>query len=338
MMTSVQASAVSAAPAPLAVSSCRFSTDDLPERDRVAFVCEVWGRAKRHIDIRPLGAGPYRASGVAWGLPGLPVASRISSPVQTVRGKAHLADGADDMLVMLRSGAGTASQLGREVSLQGGDAVLISNADVGVTTFPVDSHIHVLPAPRKVLEPRVRNLEDAFMRPVQQPAALRLLAGYLDAVEDEQMMADAGQACALHRTVATHVQDLVALVGGATRDAAVVARGGGVRAARLTAIRADILENLAQTRLSARLIAERHGVCERYVYALFEDSGVSFGAFVTEERLKRALAMLRDPACAEKRISDIALEVGFGDLSYFNRTFRRRYGATPGSMRRGDQP
>jgi len=32
-------------------------------------------------------------------------------------------------------------------------------------------------------------------------------------------------------------------------------------------------------------------------------------------------------------ISSIAYDVGFGDLSYFNRAFRRRYDATPSDIR-----
>jgi AraC-like DNA-binding protein len=32
-------------------------------------------------------------------------------------------------------------------------------------------------------------------------------------------------------------------------------------------------------------------------------------------------------------ISDIAFACGFGDLSYFNRVFRRQYGATPSRVR-----
>jgi AraC-like DNA-binding protein len=335
-MTNIETHVSQASPAPAHIASRRFSTDDLPDRDRVAFVREVWGRAKRQIDIEPLGEGPYSAAGVAWDLPGLSVVGRTSSPVKTTRTKAHLADGAEDMLVMVRSGSGTAFQLGREVPLEAGDAVLISNADVGVTAFPVASQILVLPASRQALAPVVRDVEDAFMRPVQQPGALRLLAGYVDMIEKAQLEAgDAPADVELQRTLAAHVRDLVALVVGATRDATEVARcGGGARAARLAAIRADVIANLGHTHLTARFMARRHGVCERYVFSLFEDSGVSFGAFVTEERLKRALAMLRDPACREKRISDIAFEVGFGDLSYFNRTFRRRYGETPTDIRR----
>jgi AraC-like DNA-binding protein len=35
------------------------------------------------------------------------------------------------------------------------------------------------------------------------------------------------------------------------------------------------------------------------------------------------------PSFADRNISSVAFDVGFGDLSYFNRTFRRRYAATP---------
>lgn len=314
----------------------RFSTNDLPDRDRIAFVRDVWGRAQRHVDITPLGDGPYRSEGAVWQLPGLHIACRTSSPVRTERKTGHLADGAADMLVLLRAGSATASQLGREVAMQAGDAVLISSADTGVTTMPTESEIVVLPAPRSMLAPLVRDVEDAFMRPMRHSAALRLLAGYVSQLEDGALLSDATPGAAdLQRTIASHIRDLMALVIGAAHDTAEAARTGGVRAARLATIRADILENLAQVRLSAKLMAERHGLSERYIHALFEDSGVTFSAFVTDERLKWALAMLRDPTCRDKRISDIAFEVGFGDLSHFNRAFRRRYGDTPRSLRRG---
>ena len=45
--------------------------------------------------------------------------------------------------------------------------------------------------------------------------------------------------------------------------------------------------------------------------------------------------MLMDPACDAMRISDIAFAVGFGDLTTFNRAFRRRYGDTPRALRHG---
>ena len=44
--------------------------------------------------------------------------------------------------------------------------------------------------------------------------------------------------------------------------------------------------------------------------------------------------MLSDPRAGEMFISAIAYEAGFGDLSYFNRTFRRRFGASPSDVRK----
>jgi AraC-like DNA-binding protein len=40
-----------------------------------------------------------------------------------------------------------------------------------------------------------------------------------------------------------------------------------------------------------------------------------------------------DPRRAIAAVSAIAFEAGFGDLSYFNRAFRRVYGATPSDVR-----
>jgi AraC-like DNA-binding protein len=48
-------------------------------------------------------------------------------------------------------------------------------------------------------------------------------------------------------------------------------------------------------------------------------------------RLRKAAELLAREA--ERRISDIAFDCGFNDLSYFNRCFRRRFGLTPSAAR-----
>jgi AraC-like DNA-binding protein len=66
-------------------------------------------------------------------------------------------------------------------------------------------------------------------------------------------------------------------------------------------------------------------------------SGMSFTAHVNELRLQKAFALLAAAGDA-RRISDIALEVGFSDISHFNRSFRSRFGDTPSGVRaRGGQ-
>ncbi len=106
-----------------------------------------------------------------------------------------------------------------------------------------------------------------------------------------------------------------------------------MRAARRHAIKTDIRASLGEQGLSLSAIAARHGITPRYVQALFADEGATFSQFLLDERLARVHRVLRNPMHAPRRTSDIAFDAGFGDLSSFNRAFRRRYGATPSDVR-----
>jgi AraC-like DNA-binding protein len=59
----------------------------------------------------------------------------------------------------------------------------------------------------------------------------------------------------------------------------------------------------------------------------------TFSEFVLDFRLAQALRPLRDPRMVDRTISSTAFSLGFGDLSYLNRKFRRRYGAAPSDIR-----
>ena len=73
----------------------------------------------------------------------------------------------------------------------------------------------------------------------------------------------------------------------------------------------------------------------RYLHKLFESEGITYSEFVLGQRLARAHCLLTNPLHSRRAISTIAFELGFNDLSYFNRTFRRRYNATPSEIRDG---
>jgi AraC-like DNA-binding protein len=120
---------------------------------------------------------------------------------------------------------------------------------------------------------------------------------------------------------------------GATRDAAEIADGRGLRAARLRAIKADIAGKLDRGDLSVDALAAQHRVTPRNVQMLFDGEGTTFTQFVRDQRLARAHRMLTDPRLAGRSISTVALDAGFGDISYFNRAFRRRFGDTPSGVR-----
>jgi AraC-like DNA-binding protein len=313
----------------------RFSTDDLPERDRVPMAREVYGRLMAKLDIEPAPDVPLHFRVVAKVLPGLVISSSSKSPMISKRTRELLADGNDDVILAASPTAGNMlSHVGRELVTRSWDASLFSAADVAsMKTVSMPRCIN-LSLRRSRLACIVPGLEDRFLRPI--PAsndALQLLTRYVGLFDDHHQLTTPE----LRRLAVNHVYDLVALALGATGDAAETAKDGGVRAARLHAIKADILARLNQPGLTVAAIAVRHGVSPRYVQMLFEREGTTFSRFLLDQRLRRAHRMLTDPRLAERTITDIASEAGFGDLSYFNRAFRRLYGETPSGTRAGSR-
>jgi hypothetical protein len=105
-------------------------------------------------------------------------------------------------------------------------------------------------------------------RPRPTRETLRLLASYADLVQ--QMPAPANPKL---RELVEQVRDLMALaLGGASNSAASdgsmqSAKGGGMRAARLRAIKADILAHLGARDVSLDAVARRQGISPIYVCA-----------------------------------------------------------------------
>ncbi len=108
---------------------------------------------------------------------------------------------------------------------------------------------------------------------------------------------------------------------------------GALRAARLGAIKSDILDNLRQHSLSIHATASRHGISTRYIHQLFAADGTSFADFVLQQRLAVVHMMLSDMRFGDRSISAIVFEVGFGNVSAFNRAFQRCYDMTPSDVR-----
>jgi AraC-like DNA-binding protein len=308
----------------------RFSTADWPERDRLAIWREAIGRTVVRLDTAPLSDGPFQAEAVVRSLPGLWLGSWAFGNLRAAVTR-ELLDGSDDLILgIARNGAPIVSHRSREATGDTGDAILMSTAEPRESLYPSLVRFLSLRLPRKALTPLVSSPEDALMRPVPRDLeALRLLTHYVEALSRTHPLATRELQC----VVVTHVYDLAALVIGATRDGTALAVSRGLRAARLTAIKADISANLDDPDLTLAAVAARQHLSPRSLQRLFADKDTSFSEFVLDARLAYAHRLLTNPRGDGHPISSIALEAGFGDLSYFNRAFRRRYGATPSEIR-----
>lgn len=308
----------------------RFSTDDVRPCERTAVWREVLGRVHLHLDVEQVGDGPLRATVESHRWPDMSLYFSDTTPVRASRTREFVQDGDGDFRLLRADGAGYRYvSNGVETLVHDGCSALLFNGIAGSVQYLGPCRVTAIRLRRDHLASAVRELDDRPIRQVDAAPALRLIAGYTEVLRCEGCSTDA----VLARQVSSHMTDLVALALGATNDAAHVARGRGVRAARLHAVRADILANLTNPDLSIGIVAANSGVTPRYVRMLFEREGSSFTDFVLEQRLTRAHRMLTDLRNAEQMISAIAFATGFGDLSYFNRAFRRRFGDTPSGVR-----
>jgi AraC-like DNA-binding protein len=309
----------------------RFSTADLPERDRVAMWREHYGRTVLKVEIEPDPDVPFKAAVVSRALPDLHLLSGMMSAARIQRSRKSIADGNNDLaLVINRWGTIAATARGRQVTLRTGDAVLMNSGEVTAFDRSSPGSSFSIRIPHSALSPLVVHADDAVMRPIPRAGdALRLLTRYAEPLLEDGALSTPE----LRRLAVSHVHDLVALTLGATRDGGEVARSRGVRAARLSSAKTYIVNNCSSRSLSVGAVAKHLGVTPRYVQKLFEEGGSTFSAFLLGQRLARARRLLTDPKFNSYQVSSIAYDVGFGDLSYFNRCFRQHYGATPRDVR-----
>jgi AraC-like DNA-binding protein len=241
-------------------------------------------------------------------------------------------NGDDDLLIGVNfGGCSTARQRDRDLLLGDGDAFVATRDANGFTIIrPTPTRFVACRVPREAVAPLVGRIDNIPLRLVPpRSEALTLFVTYARAIADALPLATPE----LQRLAVTHMHDLIAATIGATRDGRAIAEGRGIAAARLRSIMTDINANLADGDLSVAEVARRHRVTPRYIHKLFENEGLTFSSFVLGQRLSRAHRMLSNPRLAGRNISSVAFDVGFGDLSYFNRAFRRRYAATPTEIR-----
>lgn len=90
-------------------------------------------------------------------------------------------------------------------------------------------------------------------------------------------------------------------------------------------------ENLSIGRLAARLGLPEH----RLRKLINQRLGFrNFSAFLNARRIADAQAILSDPGQARRRITQIALDLGYGSIGPFNRAFKAATGTTPTEYRR----
>jgi AraC-like DNA-binding protein len=154
-----------------------------------------------------------------------------------------------------------------------------------------------------------------------------LVAGCLGALASQGERMD-------YRIVASVAENLVRLVALTVGIAPELRDAGrdAVRSAALQRALRYVDMNFADAELNPATAAKALGMSVRKLHMLFGESGSTFGERLLERRLEEARRQL---VASQRPVADIALAVGFGELSTFYRAFRAKWGATPGEYRAG---
>lgn len=226
-------------------------------------------------------------------------------------------------------GSGVIDARGESRPVRTGDINVMRRERKCVTIAAQPSSILSIAIPRARIIPGLANSDSLIPTFSLRMPAARLLHSYAATLLNDGGMIEQEE----QRAFSEHIVDLSLLMLGAKRDAAEHARKNGARAARRQAIKRDILANLGEPELSLDWLSRRHSVSVPYVRALFYDDGTSFTDYLTSARLDHVRGLLTDPGRTDRNIARLALAAGFGDISWFNQLFRRRFGMTPSDMR-----
>jgi len=108
--------------------------------------------------------------------------------------------------------------------------------------------------------------------------------------------------------------------------------------AGLRELKTHALAQLGDPRLSPESAARASYISVRQLHRLFAREGLSFAAWVREQRLRRCRDDLADPCLRHLAISGIAERWGYRSQAHFTRAFSARFGLTPGEFRHAGRP
>jgi len=244
------------------------------------------------------------------------------------------AENSSNVVLLLNAGPTKlgVSQLGQSVELDPGASVLIEQSAPSVILVgDGPCGLIAVQTGRERIRERYALLENRFMTVITSASAANaLVRAYVDVLVNRQDPI----ALPISQLAPDHIADLIAAAASVAAPAfAERARFGTSSRARLMSAQRYVSRHLDDPLLNEERIAAHICVSASQLRKDFERGGLTVGRYIREQRLERAVAMLRDPALRHHRIIDIAFACGFGNLVTFNRAFRAAYDKTPSEFR-----
>lgn len=303
-----------------------WSTDAVAPGDGFSFWHDAVCQAVLNVSTECPPSGPFRARIAGRQYGSLRCATFQSSSHAIVRTPSHLTSSTDDgYLVSLQlKGEGHIEQGEQRFVLKAGEIAILDGARPFRVGFPRPVERLVAVLPRRMLESRLPWIRRARGCRLSGNAPMTALARehlILLAQADAHLNAADG-----------------ALLGENLCNLLAIATAPGQAPNRSDASAESLIalgrHHLDDPELSPQKLAALAGISLRTLHSRFQLLGRPWSRWLVESRLERCEAQLRNPACRERSVSQIAYDCGFNDLSHFNRSFRTVYGTTPTAWRK----
>jgi AraC-like DNA-binding protein len=234
----------------------------------------------------------------------------------------------DLYLMRPRAGAFWLEQDNREYTLEP-NQMCLRNLAVPYRFAAIGLDTMVIKIPAAPLQQRIPVLDPFYeITKAADPMRFHLLASFLDYLGGNLLQWGEGE----FGQLSTHLYDLIALAVLKPYGSPAGGRETSVRMAYHQKALAYIRANLANS-INPRSVAEACGISVRYLYEIFKIANWGVEECILDERVNRSKILLSDIRYLNVPISRIGQMVGFKDASHFVRSFRQRFGVTPGQFR-----
>jgi AraC-like DNA-binding protein len=309
----------------------QFDTARVSPRERAGFWREVVCSVYVPMNAEPLLRQAFHARMDVRAARGRVYSAVDAGPQRVSRDAAQIArDEARDIYTFMvqRTGTCGVEQAGANALLRPGDMLLFDNSQPYRLLFDQPFRQTVIQAPRACFGAMALDLERQLAQRLSPTGGFgRLLEGFVKGLDEALPDTDDREAAVL----VDELFHLLAAHSAATR----VADDGGAASQRALFERAQrhARERIADPDLNIVVMARAQQVSPRTLQRAFASHGTGVMRWLRDERLARCAAALADPALAARAIADIAIANGMRDVSAFCRSFKTRYGRTPGGWR-----
>ena len=320
------------APVEAAITTATLAVDHIGETDRFAYWREHWCQSTAGVtgELAPDERHDFYARATSWTGPCVIRLRLETGPFRVLRGLPEIGRHSLENWICLYqelSDGAIFQHAGNEFNTRPGD-LLLTDPTIPFSSRPRSAHDYRRwMLPRGWIEPHL----PSGRRPLSAQFAGShgingLVQVYLHALNDAIDECDSTE---LPGVIDNFCRLLALACGGRPGD-----QHAATRAAKLRQVKDHIALHLSEPDLTPARVAAAMKISVRQLHLLFEPTGTSFSEYVLGRRLEECRAILESSSSRARSVTDIAYAWGFNSLASFYRAFGRRFGVSPGMVRR----